>query len=183
VEYNSAANPCDLNGLQWLLLAEAVQEKALHRFRWVIAASALPRRRRTNQVEPLPLSRSQAISLCATQPYLERPVSEYNPLDPDTDPFRPPAISTIVHCIHCNQEYDSYRIEWRVSTDHEGQPAGFWCCPIEGCDGKGFGFDIFPIDPNYQSEDGNMMWFDDSDGEEDEFEDGDGEEDGFDEEE
>lgn len=97
-------------------------------------------------------------------------MSEYNPLNPDTDPFRPPAISTIVHCIHCNQEYDSYRIEWRVSTDHEGQPHGFWCCPIEGCDGTGFGFDIFPIDPEYRGEDGDMMWFDDGDGD-DEFDD------------
>jgi hypothetical protein len=33
--------------------------------------------------------------------------------------------------------------------------------PIEGCDGKGFGFDIFPIDPDYRDENGDKMWSDD----------------------
>jgi len=37
----------------------------------------------------------------------------YDPLDPDRDPFHPPSISTLVHCIHCGEEYDSFRIEWR----------------------------------------------------------------------
>src|SRR5438552_1727941 len=25
---------------------------------------------------------------------------------------------------------------------------GFWCCPVPGCSGTGFGFDILPVDPN-----------------------------------
>jgi hypothetical protein len=90
----------------------------------------------------------------------------YNPLDADADPFKPPALSTLVHCLHCNEEYDSYRIEWRVETNHEGKPHGFWCCPIPGCGGIGFGCDIFPVDPEYRDEEGNKMWSsdDESDG-------------------
>ena len=95
----------------------------------------------------------------------------YDPLDPDNDPFHPPAISTIVHCIHCGEEYDSFRIEWRVEQDTEGKPHGFWCCPMLGCDGKGFGFDIFPIDPEYRDENGELMWCDDEEYEEDELDD------------
>lgn len=81
--------------------------------------------------------------------------------DPDSDPFRPPKENTTVCCIHCGEVYDSYRIEWRVFEDGEG----FWCCPIEGCDGMGFRFDIHPTDPNWQSgeDDGDFEggWFDD----------------------
>jgi hypothetical protein len=77
-------------------------------------------------------------------------VAHYNPLDAQSDPFRPPEISTLVECLHCGEEYDSYRIEWRVEQDDDGKPHGFWCCPIEGCGGKGFGIDIFPVDPDYQ---------------------------------
>ncbi|MFO0965008.1 MAG: hypothetical protein U0793_05385 [Gemmataceae bacterium] len=85
----------------------------------------------------------------------------YDPLDPDADRFRPPTLSTLVGCLHCHQEYESYRIEWRVQTTLDGKRHGFWCCPIENCDGKGFGVDIFPVDPDYRDEDGNKMWFDD----------------------
>lgn len=91
----------------------------------------------------------------------------YDPLDPDRDPFHPPAISTLVHCIHCGEEYDSFRIEWRVEPDATGQPHGFWCCPVPGCGGMGFGFDIFPVDPEYRNEDGELMWS--ADDEDDEF--------------
>lgn len=74
------------------------------------------------------------------------------PPDRDSDPFGPPELSTQVHCLHCDQEYESYLIEWRVYTDADGSGHGFWCCPIPGCDGKGFGFDIFPTDPDYFDE-------------------------------
>jgi hypothetical protein len=89
-------------------------------------------------------------------------------LNPENDPFGPPAISTVVHCIHCGEEYDSYRIEWRVERDADGGAHGFWCCPMIGCDGKGFGFDIFPVDPEYRDENGELMWCsDDADDEDD----------------
>ncbi|MCI0479771.1 hypothetical protein L0Y59_04455 [Candidatus Uhrbacteria bacterium] len=78
-----------------------------------------------------------------------------------------------MHCIHCGEEYDSYRIEWRVERDADGQEHGFWCCPIPGCDGMGFGFDIFPVDPDYRDENGELMWCSDEDEfEDDDFEDG-----------
>jgi hypothetical protein len=93
-------------------------------------------------------------------------MADYDPFDSANDPFRPPAVSTIVHCIHCNEEYDSYRIEWRIETNSDGQQHGFWCCPIENCDGRGFGFDIFPIDPEYRGEDGEKMWYDTDEDEE-----------------
>jgi len=89
----------------------------------------------------------------------------YDPLNPEKDPFGPPAISTLVHCIHCDEEYDSYKIEWRIERDSDGEPHGFWCCPVPGCDGKGFGFDIFPIDPEYRNENGELMWCEDDDDE------------------
>jgi hypothetical protein len=102
-------------------------------------------------------------------------MARYNPLDAQADPFRPPEIPTLVSCLHCGEEYDSYLIEWRVLTDADGRPHGFWCCPIDGCDGKGFGFDIFPVDPEFQDERGG--WFDDD---EDDIDDEDDEDDEFD---
>jgi hypothetical protein len=83
------------------------------------------------------------------------------------DPFGPPKIATLVGCLHCRQVYESYLIEWRELPTHDGTIHGFWCCPIEDCDGKEFGFDIFPIDPDWTDEDGNRMWVDDESEEED----------------
>lgn len=90
-----------------------------------------------------------------------------DPLDPASDPFKPPAIPTAVSCLHCGEEFDSYLIEWRVETGKSGTPMGFWCCPTPGCDGKGFGFDIFPLDPDYLDENGDRMWSSDEDEEDD----------------
>ena len=82
----------------------------------------------------------------------------------ERDSFRPPTVSVIVHCLHCDQEYESYLIHWVDETPESDAP-GFWCCPTPGCDGKGFGFDIFPIDPDYRDEQGNLMWVEDDDDE------------------
>lgn len=88
--------------------------------------------------------------------------------NPETDPFRPPAIPTEVCCLHCGREYESYLIHWQEELDEQGEVHGFWCCPTPGCDGKGFGFDIFPTDPEYRGEDGEPVWFlDDGEDEED----------------
>lgn len=107
------------------------------------------------------------------------------PADPDVpvkDGMHPPTIPEMVHCIHCDEEYDSWRIEWRVLEYPDGTTHGFWCCPIPGCDGKGFGVDIYPVDfpPDgcWKDEDGReiqMVWDDD----EEDGEEGDGEIDGW----
>lgn len=83
--------------------------------------------------------------------------------NPQDDPFRPPEVPTLVACIHCGEEYESFRIEWREFVNDKGETVGFWCCPIPGCDGKGFGFDIFPVDPDYQDESGRWITSDDED--------------------
>ena len=90
--------------------------------------------------------------------------------DPNNDPFHPPELPIEVECLHCGQEYDSYLIEWREELDAEGKVHGFWCCPTPGCDGKGFGFDILPTDPDYRDERGGWVSFDDEDEEFDEDE-------------
>ena len=86
----------------------------------------------------------------------------------DDDPFHPPEMPVEVQCLHCGQEYDSYRIEWLEGIGPDGRIEGFWCCPIPGCDGKGFGFDILPTDPNYRDERGGWCCDDGDDDEEDE---------------
>jgi hypothetical protein len=85
------------------------------------------------------------------------------PDDANSDPFRPPEIPTEVGCLHCQQVYESYLIEWRERTCADGKVRGFWCCPTPGCDGAGFGFDILPTDPEYQDEHGGWIRDDDAD--------------------
>ncbi len=94
--------------------------------------------------------------------------------DPSSDSFRPPEIPTLVGCLHCGEEYDSYLIEWRILKAHDGRMRGFWCCPTPGCDGLGFGCDIFPVDPDFRDERGGWR-HDDEDNDEDEDEDEDDE--------
>lgn len=87
------------------------------------------------------------------------------PYDKFSDPFAPPREPCEVECLHCQQTYESWQIEWR---DMPGTPIeGAWCCPTAGCDGVGFGFDILPTDPNYRSENGGWSMCEDED-EEDE---------------
>jgi len=93
-------------------------------------------------------------------------MAEHDPFDSESDPFKPPATSTLVSCLHCGQEYDSFRIEWRVLRAVDGKPHGFWCCPIPGCDGKGF--DILPVDPDFHDERGGWYYDDEADDEDDE---------------
>jgi len=91
-----------------------------------------------------------------------------NPLDPSGDPFGPPEVSVEVQCLHCGEQYDSYRIEWRVKTDADGKQYGFWCCPTPGCGGMGFGFDILPTDSHYRDERGGWVCDDEDEEEYDE---------------
>jgi hypothetical protein len=89
------------------------------------------------------------------------------PRDADSDPFKPPAIPTEVGCLHCGKTFESYLIEWRISTGADGKERGFWCCPTPGCDGRGFGFDLLPTDPEYRDENGESFFTDDEDGDSD----------------
>lgn len=79
---------------------------------------------------------------------------------PENDPFAPPAVATEVRCLHCGETYESYLIRWEERETERGI-RGFWVCPIPGCDGAGFGFDILPTDPNYRDENGGWVYFDD----------------------
>lgn len=67
------------------------------------------------------------------------------PRDGSDDIFKPPLDPILVRCLHCGQEYLSSLIWFRKNPPSDRIP-GFWCCPIEGCDGKGFEFDIYPLD-------------------------------------
>ena len=91
----------------------------------------------------------------------------HDPLDPKGDPFGPPEVSVEVECLHCGRQYDSYLIEWRIETDADGKQHGFWCCPTPDCGGRGFGFDIFPTDPEYRDERGGWFSCDEEDFNED----------------
>lgn len=88
-------------------------------------------------------------------------MSKSDPCDPAGDPFGPPKVSTLVGCLHCQEIYESYLIEWRLEPDRHGQMCGWWCCPTPGCDGKGFGFDILPTDRDYEDERGGWVRCDD----------------------
>lgn len=87
----------------------------------------------------------------------------------DRDCFHPPDVPIEVECIHCGNVYNSSLIEWRYGAGPPGY-AGAWCCPIPGCDGVGFLFDIWPTDPEWRDEQGNKVcFFDDEDEEFEEF--------------
>ena len=87
----------------------------------------------------------------------------YDPLDKANDPFGPPAQPVEVGCLHCGGRFMSDQITWRIETDAEGKQHGFWCCPDPTCDGRGFGFDLLPTDPNYRDENGGWVYDDDDD--------------------
>jgi hypothetical protein len=106
---------------------------------------------------------------------------EYHIHDDDLPPealkdcMQPPEQPILVHCIHCGEEYDSWRIVWVPFTEEQmvrnaekgvhSSPdkfTGMWCCPIEGCDGAGFLFDIYPVDPDWvDPKTGEKVWHED----------------------
>ncbi|MFN0011495.1 MAG: hypothetical protein ACKVS8_07610 [Phycisphaerales bacterium] len=69
-----------------------------------------------------------------------------------SDPFCPPDEPVMCRCLHCGGEVLSSQIEWRLCDD-AGELRGFWWCPFEGCDGKGFEFDLHPLDADIWRED------------------------------
>ena len=77
----------------------------------------------------------------------------------------PPKTPVEVYCIHCGNIYMSDRIRWQPDSDCFDD--GIWVCPIDGCDGKGFCFDIFPTDPDIARQFGVEYFDDDEEDEED----------------
>lgn len=97
----------------------------------------------------------------------------YHVTEPDLPPealqdhMKPPDVSTLVHCLHCGEEFESLEIIWVPFTDEEmkrdgkSSMLGMWRCPIEGCDGAGVAFDMWPVDPDYvDPETGEKLWHD-----------------------
>ncbi|HWP39915.1 MAG TPA: hypothetical protein VNL70_03235 [Tepidisphaeraceae bacterium] len=64
-----------------------------------------------------------------------------------------------VFCLHCRRNYDSSLIRWVVDRDYPS--GGYWACPTEGCDGKGFTFDIWPADPQWPDQTARSALVDD----------------------
>ena len=77
---------------------------------------------------------------------------------PQRDFFGPPQVPVQVECIHCGQQYSSSQIRWEPISQSDPDH-GFWCCPMPGCGGTGFLFDIWPTDPDYRDEDGNKVFY------------------------
>jgi hypothetical protein len=100
------------------------------------------------------VSAMQAASQCAENTIRGRDEDGRPTQYPDNfDPCQPPSCATLVKCERCGQEYDSSRIEERPKGDTEDHPQ--WCCPIPGCSGRGFGFNILPVDRQYHDKDGD----------------------------
>ena len=74
------------------------------------------------------------------------------PPDALSDPFKPPDEEVEVECIHCGKTYSSDEIAWRNDPTAPGGK-GFWCCPMPGCDGIGFNFDIHPLESLLEDDD------------------------------
>lgn len=64
-------------------------------------------------------------------------------LQGDVDPFGPPSPPVFVECLHCKKKYMSDQMRSRD---------GLWCCPVPGCDGAGYGFDIHKVDQTTRAE-------------------------------
>ena len=68
------------------------------------------------------------------------------------DPFKPPERPRMVRCLHCDQTYLSSLMKWQ---------GGLWRCGIPGCDGAGYGFDVFDENSNlFADEDEEEFGFD-----------------------
>jgi hypothetical protein len=79
----------------------------------------------------------------------------------------PPKQSVEVHCIHCGNVYMSDQIRWK--PDPKGPDGGWWVCPIDGCDGAGFCFDIYPTDRDVAAQFGVHIFDDDEEDDDEDF--------------
>jgi hypothetical protein len=102
----------------------------------------------------------------------EEPPDKTEPAREDSpdrdDPMGPPKEPCECWCMHCRRTFMSSGMWFqRVINDPSGFK-GFWMCPTPNCEGKGFTFDIFPVDPDHPANDG---WVYDDDDDEEGYED------------
>jgi hypothetical protein len=90
-------------------------------------------------------------------------VSDDNPFPPPIDdpgdssgpdPFGPPEVPCLCSCLHCGREFMSDGIWYERHVKNGIEFEGFWRCPTPNCDGAGFTFDIFPVDPDHPANEG-----------------------------
>jgi hypothetical protein len=74
--------------------------------------------------------------------------------DDDDGAFPPPEEPVEVRCIHCGKEFLSSAMVKRWQ-EHMSEFA--WCCPDDECDGVGFCFDIWPLDPDWRDASGDAV--------------------------
>ncbi|MBV8780232.1 MAG: hypothetical protein JO353_02435 [Phycisphaerae bacterium] len=83
------------------------------------------------------------------------------------DCFGPPAEPCLCFCLHCQREVMSDQMWFQPALKKNGKVDGFWMCPTPNCGGAGFGFDIFPVDPDHPANEGWHSTDDDGEWEED----------------
>lgn len=87
------------------------------------------------------------------------------PASARADEFGPPTTPIKVKCSHCGCTYQSSEMVWRradadeAMTEPENKLEGFWCCPIDGCNGRGFTLDIWPLTKEWVGHDGQKKFF------------------------
>jgi hypothetical protein len=77
-------------------------------------------------------------------------IAEFEQLPPEAhdDPFQPPPenLTLTCACIHCGQNshaFEAVEMRWIVNEN-------MWACPCTTCGGRGFQFDIHPIERQWQ---------------------------------
>jgi hypothetical protein len=71
-----------------------------------------------------------------------------------SDPFGPPKVPCECFCLHCRRTFLSNQIWFQKVNGARDGFDGFWMCPTPNCSGKGFTFDIFPVDANHPANEG-----------------------------
>ena len=105
----------------------------------------------------------------------EKPDDSRKPVEEQTDdgPLegvisrRPKSRANVGACT-ATRVFMSDKIWFQRVINSKDDISGFWLCPTNNCDGKGFTFDIFPTDPDHPANAG-WTYFDDDD-EPEEFE-------------
>lgn len=77
-----------------------------------------------------------------------------NAFDPMEDPMAPPREACECWCLHCRRTFQSSEMWFQRVIGARDGFTGFWMCPTHNCDGAGFGFDIFPTDPEHPANEG-----------------------------